>query len=435
MAEGAEHGVVGLKPPEKLLNQDFKKWKQRFELYRKASGADKKEDQIQVALLLHCMGEACIDIYNTLNLDETATYIEVIAAFESYYIPKKNESVNSHMFFTRNQLEGENFDNYLTELRKLAKECDFGTLEDRLIKDKIVSGVYNKKLTDRLLREPDLSLTKAINICKAAELANEQVKQIQGKSSVEKTEVQVIKKKSIARKEQASTNGSKGGGSSGSTYHHQASAGTSKSSSSGSTYHHQESRHHAECYRCGYSHERNKCPAYGKTCSKCGKLGHFIRKCRWNKIGTVRVQYYGNTNPEDQGTSDSDSQEIDISMVSNKKSKSSSWYENVHFVEQNKDIKFKLDSGAGCNIIPRSLCHKMNIFHFEKSNCHLTNYSEESISTVGELNLKCKILNKECVINLQTQALNLPAMNLRNLPMIGHLSIKLLVQSTIKEMV
>ena len=36
----------------------------------------------------------------------------------------------------------------------------------------------------------------------------------------------------------------------------------------------------AECKFCGYKHERkrDKCPAYGKTCSSCGKANHFAAK-------------------------------------------------------------------------------------------------------------------------------------------------------------
>ena len=36
----------------------------------------------------------------------------------------------------------------------------------------------------------------------------------------------------------------------------------------------------AKCKFCGYSHPANKCPAYGKTCSKCGKNNHFQSVCR-----------------------------------------------------------------------------------------------------------------------------------------------------------
>lgn len=40
-----------------------------------------------------------------------------------------------------------------------------------MIRDQIVYGILDKKLRARLLREVDLSLEKAVQICKAAEMA------------------------------------------------------------------------------------------------------------------------------------------------------------------------------------------------------------------------------------------------------------------------
>ena len=34
------------------------------------------------------------------------------------------------------------------------------------------------------------------------------------------------------------------------------------------------------CQRCGRKHEKEKCPAYGEKCRKCGKPNHFAIVCR-----------------------------------------------------------------------------------------------------------------------------------------------------------
>ena len=41
----------------------------------------------------------------------------------------------------RNQETGESFDTYLTALKALAKTCNFGSLKDELIRDRIVCGI------------------------------------------------------------------------------------------------------------------------------------------------------------------------------------------------------------------------------------------------------------------------------------------------------
>ena len=34
------------------------------------------------------------------------------------------------------------------------------------------------------------------------------------------------------------------------------------------------------CYRCGYKHQKNNCPATGQRCHKCNAIGHFTTLCR-----------------------------------------------------------------------------------------------------------------------------------------------------------
>ena len=97
----ATTSMMGLKPPGSLTNlsaEGFKKWKQLFEIYRIASGAGTMPSAVQVALLLHCIGESCIDIYNTFTYekdDDKDNYDIVLNKFEAHFVPVKNESVNS----------------------------------------------------------------------------------------------------------------------------------------------------------------------------------------------------------------------------------------------------------------------------------------------------------------------------------------------------
>ena len=66
-------------------------------------------------------------------------------------MPRKNVTVERHMFFSRNQGEGESFDTFITDLKLKAKTCEFENLTESLIKDRIVAGVNNEYLRARLL--------------------------------------------------------------------------------------------------------------------------------------------------------------------------------------------------------------------------------------------------------------------------------------------
>ena len=36
----------------------------------------------------------------------------------------------------------------------------------------------------------------------------------------------------------------------------------------------------SDCGYCGCSHDKGDCPAYGKTCNRCGRKNHFAKKCK-----------------------------------------------------------------------------------------------------------------------------------------------------------
>lgn len=59
----------------------------------------------------------------TLNLTvvEKKSYKAVVAAIEKFCSPKKNEVYKSFIFNNRKQGEGESFDAYLLDLKKLVK--------------------------------------------------------------------------------------------------------------------------------------------------------------------------------------------------------------------------------------------------------------------------------------------------------------------------
>ena len=59
-----------IRPPEELkVNagnpaHSWRKWKQKFEIYLKATGTSKKSDEIKVGLLLNHIGDQCVEIYS-----------------------------------------------------------------------------------------------------------------------------------------------------------------------------------------------------------------------------------------------------------------------------------------------------------------------------------------------------------------------------------
>ena len=74
-----------------------------------------------------------------------------------------------YRFFSYKQLEGQYFDNFVAELKKLRKECEFSNSQNPRIRDMIVFGITDNYLTQRLLQEPDLILDYALKLGHAYE--------------------------------------------------------------------------------------------------------------------------------------------------------------------------------------------------------------------------------------------------------------------------
>ena len=149
-------------PPRKPLSfegnvaENWRRWIQQFRLFLDATGFDKKPAKVQCSTLLTVAGEEALKIFNTFGLsDEDKVKIDVvIKKFEEYYTPKKNVAYERHVF-TRAQGATEGIDAYVTELRKLARNCEFGDLHDSIVRDRIVCGIRRNEVRKRLLREKE----------------------------------------------------------------------------------------------------------------------------------------------------------------------------------------------------------------------------------------------------------------------------------------
>ncbi|KAJ8890117.1 hypothetical protein PR048_009624 [Dryococelus australis] len=146
-----------LQPPKPLsfegdFGSNWKKWKQLFKVYLKATGAEEKNDKVKIAILLHMMGEEAQELYATFDISMSTTdskkFDQVLQSLEDYVLPEANQSVERHKFNSRMQEEYKCVDSFVTALRCLRAKCGFGALRDDLIKDCIVCGIRDAQLKE-----------------------------------------------------------------------------------------------------------------------------------------------------------------------------------------------------------------------------------------------------------------------------------------------
>ena len=107
--------------------------------------------------------------------EERVDINSTIKKLSDYFEPKLNTTYERYVFNSCDQEIGEHFDAYLNKLRKLIKTCRYSTLEDELLRDRIVMGTNKKEIRTRLFSEPDLTLDRTIDICRSTEQRDRQV--------------------------------------------------------------------------------------------------------------------------------------------------------------------------------------------------------------------------------------------------------------------
>ncbi|XP_035226360.1 uncharacterized protein LOC118198719 [Stegodyphus dumicola] len=262
---------MDFRPPAPLtfsvgnVKEKWKKWKQELENYLLATEKDAKPDKTKIAILLNLLGSEGLEIFNTFRFEPPENkekYEEVLKSFEDYCSPRQNVVYERYKFFSCSQQEGQTIECYVTQLKTLASTCEFAEQENGLIRDRIVLGIRDRSLTERLLRESNLGLEKAIEIVRAAETSKEQLRNMKDDPAT----VNSVKK---YRKQQ-----------------HQSKQSVPPKLSSQQ----KQSALEYDCKKCGRRHKYRDCPAFGKTCAKCKVKNHFAARCPKNiyEVGNTK---------------------------------------------------------------------------------------------------------------------------------------------------
>lgn len=366
-----------LRPPAAIsfINNPAEKWikfKQKFNLFLKASGKSTEAEDVKIAILLTTLGDEGIEIYNTFQFKEKdengATVVlkleDVIKKFDEYTTPLKNVTFETFKFQQIAQKEGQSFDNFLTELKTQAAFCDFNcssckvSYEERMVKDNITLKLKDKNVQQKLLKEPKLKLEEIVEFCRIAEVGRNQFE------IIEEKEIDIVK---------------------------------------------QHVNSNQICQNCGYKHKYDGfCPAKGKTCAKCGKINHFANVCSFkaperNKLHEVSD---GGSSSKKEDSSNVDGKESDVMslqygiftvMEDLTMNEVSSWSEDIQV--NSEIINFKLDSGAEISTLPLSLARKIcKLDDISPIKLNLVAYGGYKLKCEGMISLVCSSKNVSNVL-------------------------------------
>ncbi|XP_073964521.1 uncharacterized protein [Choristoneura fumiferana] len=132
-----------------------------------------KEDR-KVPLLITAMGAESYDLLLTLctpTKPSTKKYAELIELMTDHLQPSRSILAERYKFRQRKQSANESIADYIADLQKLTKYCEFGTWLDDSLRDQLVCGLHNENIRLRLFSEKDLKFSKAKQIAIQLEAA------------------------------------------------------------------------------------------------------------------------------------------------------------------------------------------------------------------------------------------------------------------------
>ena len=264
-------------PPDPLdfKQPDWKTWRQRFERFAATVKLSVEAGETQVSTLMYVMGndsEAIFSSFTFANADDKKDLKKVLDKFGEHFIPKRNIIHERTVFYRRDQQPGESVENYLRTLYSLVEECDFGTKKDEQLRDRLVAGLADRTLSERLQLKSDLTLDLATQMARQSEQVRAQLKEQRNqprpstsaaKETDKSNDVSEVRRHSYRGRGRPNGNKFSTRGRSG---------GTPQKSSN------------EVCGNCNQIHN-NSCPAYRAKCRKCGKIGHYAVCCRSSNPG------------------------------------------------------------------------------------------------------------------------------------------------------
>lgn len=378
-AANQNNSANGIKAPKSMRfdskNMDiiYKEWIQQFNWFAVATQLSKKPGEVQAATLMATIGTEAAVVFNTFKLtDAEQVDIQVIKQkFSDYFNPKSNTTYERYVFNILKQEMDETFDEFLTKARTQLLKCDYGDLADSLLKDKIVIGVLCEEIRKKLLAETELTLEKAINLCRANERASKHFGEMQTREQNTVESVRTTKSNSKVK------------------------SNSSKEISDDEQF---------DCKRCGTEHSRKSCPAYKKKCDNCNIPGHFARMCKSKTSKPKKIHQVDNYSESSEDNS-SDGEEIIIREIKTKGffelyvddiedgDHDDSWYEVVEIAA--RKIKLKLDSGAQCNVLSQKYLKRSNVKIRPSKVKRLVSFSHHKMKVIGEAIVELVIKNRK----------------------------------------
>ena len=332
------------------------------------------------AMLKHYIGEEFHMLLGTLpDSGKVDEYDKAKTALTNYFIPKKNTEYEIFFYFRQSKQEpGESFDAFYSRLRRLSVNCEF-TNCDAEIKSQIIQKCLSDKVRNDGLGKK-LSLDELLTLGRTTEAVQMQSKAMTSNENSKPGESSAVHKVKLKW--------------------------NPKNKKFGNAKDTAEKQSSKTCYNCGGSwpHSQGKCPAYKKTCNKCGGQNHFARMCGQSRKKPNKARYQQGRHKqrstvnqvEQDSLSESDTEfngMFNITTVGTDNTPDDPYVVPISINGQ--EIIMEIDTGCRHTLVneetSKQIC-KGNTLH--KSRKKLTTFLGEEIPVKGEIGVSVCYNNK-----------------------------------------
>lgn len=239
---------------------------ERVEMYFKVNNM---AQDLWLPTLIAAMGDETYELLSNLTSPtkpSDKTYAEVVTVLREHLHPEPSFMAERYRFRQRRQDAGESVSQYIMELKRLARYCEFDKVLEDNLRDQLVCGLRSDIIRQRLFAEGKLVYSSAVKIAIAMEAAERDSAAVElGSGS-------------------ASSSAGGGGGGAASAVHALVSAARPRSQGRGSLARRQQGGggrpSSTYCDACGErDHDSNECRFKRYVCGKCRQKGHLRRVC------------------------------------------------------------------------------------------------------------------------------------------------------------
>ena len=173
------------------LSTTWRTWKRRWDAFAAVSELNaNQDDEYKTGMLVSVADDETLKVIDSLPYvasGDRKKIDKIIELLEKHCLQDVNILFERHRFYRRVQKDGESIDKFARELRMLARTCEFTEdgkdFTEQMVRDRLVCGVSENSVQQKLLAKDNPTLSACIKICRATAAVSSQASEMKAAMS------------------------------------------------------------------------------------------------------------------------------------------------------------------------------------------------------------------------------------------------------------